>query len=1428
MKPHFILFLYICAFTSLEVAGQCNNPTVYWYDADGDGFGTSDFVYDDISDAIADYYGTDDEHFIINGNVAFGCWDNRPLYSGRDNWVLTEFDLNDSDACITNISPQNFYRDADGDGYGDPSDIIVCSSQPAGYVSNNTDCDDTNEDIRPDLIWYPDDDEDGVGSDEWVSACYQPDGYVATDGDECDDNDTTLVKLTWYLDGDGDGTGGTTSMLACSQPPGYVATTGDECDQDASILIMPVWYLDGDGDGYGNAAVFVLQCSAPPDHVSNSLDRDDGNPCILDSTPVTYYEDYDGDGYGNPSVSQLCSFQPQGFVTNNTDCDDNDPNAFPGTIWYRDGDGDGYGANSPTVSQCTRPIGYVGNHADYDDSTENITNIAPQNFYQDADGDGHGNAAVSLYYSLRPSGYVTNTTDCDDTDPLQHNFTQWYIDQDGDGKGYNPTLLGITNSLRASPTHNLPDPTVVLTTMGCLSSTGSFVLNSDDYDDLDVLINEVIPQFFYADADGDGYGTASSTVVFQSSSPPGYVPNVEDCDDTNALLHPQTVWYIDTDGDGWGSSAFIRQCVQPTGHVSNSLDFDDTTEHITNIAPQNYYQDSDGDGYGNPNQSLYYSYRPTAYVINQDDCDDTDDAINPLTIWYLDEDGDGFGTTSTAVTATTQQCTQPFGFVATNDDYDDSTVHITNIAPQNFYQDADGDGYGNPAVILYYSLRPAGYVTNALDCDDTDKFINPQKIWYQDTDGDGLGNPNVTTTFCTTPTGYVDNNGDLSDTSQYITNIATRTFYYDADGDGFGDPNNTGAYSFAPPNYTIDRQDCNDADSSIHPNTIWYEDGDGDGFGGTVTFVGCVAPADYVFNSRDIDDANPYVTDIPGTYFYNDKDRDGYGDPNDSFFASYLPSGHVLNSSDCNDADATLHPQTKWYADTDNDGYGGVLDFIGCSAPGNQVRQSDDYDDSTEHIINIPPSTFYQDSDTDSFGNPNVSLFYSLQPSGYVRNAADCDDQDARLNPNTVWYADTDSDTFGDPSVRVQQCLQPGGYVRNPWDLDDTNEFITNISPQAFYRDADKDGFGTPLEVLEYSLLPPGYVVLAGDCNDQDPLLHPNTHWYIDQDEDGFGGDTLIKSCLAPTGFVSNTLDLDDSTEFITNKATRTFYYDNDGDGFGAPEPPFFYSFAPPKYVVDGEDCNDEDRRVHPLTEWYLDEDGDGYGVDGEVLIQCEQPEGYAVYGGDCNDENDNQIPGARCDPLDELIDPEEEQTEQENETGIVYADRDRDGFGDPDEPYAIEEVETLLFAWVNDNQDACPEEYGAIKGCPKPLVLETKFAAAHNQVIRIFEQDSLDTVEEEDLSAIAAITDEQLANVQVYPNPTDGVFYAQWDIPIQEFIGYIEILSYPQWALLEEFPFVQQPMAVEIDLTAYPPGIYFVQFHFIDNRSLTRRIIKQ
>jgi hypothetical protein len=55
-----------------------------------------------------------------------------------------------------------------------------------------------------------------------------------------------------------------------------------------------------------------------------------------------------------------------------------------------------------------------------------------------------------------------------------------------------------------------------------------------------------------------------------------------------------------------------------------------------------------------------------------------------------------------------------------------------------YYIDADGDGYGNPLVSLNSTAQPSGYVSNNLDCDDDNYYVNPgvNEILYNGLDDD--------------------------------------------------------------------------------------------------------------------------------------------------------------------------------------------------------------------------------------------------------------------------------------------------------------------------------------------------------------------------------------------------------------------------------------------------------------------------------------------------------------------------------------------------------------------------------------------------------------------------------------------------------------------------------------------------------------------
>ncbi len=512
------------------------------------------------------------------------------------------------------------------------------------------------------------------------------------------------------------------------------------------------------------------------------------------------------------------------------------------------------------------------------------------------------------------------------------------------------------------------------------------VCNARD-DDCDGEVDEGVTSTWYADADGDGYGDPDGGAEACEAGD-GYVADASDCDDGDAAIHPdadEACDGLDNDCDG-------------------EIDEDDAADAAT------WYADADGDGFGDPDNSVAACDAPSGFVAADGDCDDADAAINPdadevcdgldndcdgeideddavdAATWYADGDGDGYGDADSTQVA----CEAPSGFVADNSDCDDSNAAINESADEvcdgidndcngtadedaldavTWYADADGDGYGDADSTQDACTAPSGYVSDATDCDDGDDSINPgatELCGGVDEDCDGV----------------VDED-DAADAP---------TWYADSDGDGYGDASSTTAACSVPSGYVGDDTDCDDGDATVNPGATELCNGIDDDCDGTV----------------DEDDAADAST------WYADSDGDGYGDASSTTAACSVPSGYVADDTDCDDGDAAVSPAGAELCNGIDDDCDGTVD-------------EDDAADA---------STWYADSDGDGYGDASSTTAACSVPSGYVADDTDCDDGDATINPaaSEAWYDGVDSDCDGDEEP--DPCGGLPGESTVSWDAD--------------------------------------------------------------------------------------------------------------------------------------------------------------------------------------------------------------------------------------------------------------------------------------------------------------------------------------------------------------------------------------------------------
>ena len=456
-----------------------------------------------------------------------------------------------------------------------------------------------------------------------------------------------------------------------------------------------------------------------------------------------------------------------------------------------DNDGDGFPANEDCDDEDpgVRPDAIEVCNGIDDDCNDLVDDTVLGLWYTDADSDTYGDPATEAEACEGEGGQVADNTDCDDQDAevnpgaeeicngvdddcdgeLDEDvlLTVW-IDADGDGWGEPGTEVEACELLSGEALQggDCDD------TRDDVSPAADEVCDEAD-NDCDGDIDEEVLSTFYADADEDGYGDAS-TATEACDVPTGFVEDATDCDDSKAPVNPGATevcngvddncdgdtdedsaadagtWYTDGDGDGYGTGAGTVSCEQPSGTSTNDTDCDDTDGDVNPgatevcndvdddcdgdtdggaVDAETWYEDGDEDGYGDPGSSTTECDQPSGYLADNTDCDDNDDDVNP---------------------GADEECNDE------DDDCDGTIDEDDAIDAETWYADTDGDGYGDPDSDTQACEQPSGYEDDDEDCDDGDADVNPGETevcdgadndcdgttdnGFTDTDGDGTAN----------------------------------------------------------------------------------------------------------------------------------------------------------------------------------------------------------------------------------------------------------------------------------------------------------------------------------------------------------------------------------------------------------------------------------------------------------------------------------------------------------------------------------------------------------------------------------------------------------------------------------------------------------------------------------------------------------------
>ena len=595
----------------------------------------------------------------------------------------------------TDSEISTLYFDSDGDGYGDPSSAINVVSQASGYVTTNTDCDDSDANVHP--------------------------GALDTCGDGIDQNCDGTDKVCY------------TYPVAMTTDTVY---TDKEVKFKSGYKVLTTIDVTKMYSGYDPETMFV----GITFQTFGDLNNDNIEDFVL--SPSLWIKTTATDDHFNFNVSSSTVFllsENKTFAKNTGFIEDNIIRVLPREGIIADFNGDG---KNDYFSACTGQdsFPFPGEQNILMLSTEYGTLKDVSNTHLPLQDDfSHGVGAADIDGDGDLDIFIVNNGG-------NGLFDSYFLINDGTGmftKDDSPSR--ISQSL-------IKFQGITSGTNAYYSTARLFDMNGDTFPDLLLATisqdnHEDFTEYYYSRIvynDGNGSFFSNNVVEF----PPGgfgeqtITTDIDPIDINNDgkidLILSQTSTI------GWLWSGQYHQVLINDG----SGNFQDETanripyqnfKNVDCMPNQTFLTDINSDGFldivintGSELVSGNNIISPTIIYINNGDgtflplpneniCSEVG-CGNTLVPIDFDKDGDidliGLNNKSTGVDVVL---------------FENETFTTSN--PATWYYDSDNDGYGDPSISMIAVVKPANYVISNKDCNDYDSTVHPGTV---DIPGDGI------------------------------------------------------------------------------------------------------------------------------------------------------------------------------------------------------------------------------------------------------------------------------------------------------------------------------------------------------------------------------------------------------------------------------------------------------------------------------------------------------------------------------------------------------------------------------------------------------------------------------------------------------------------------------------------------------------------